>query len=121
MGDSSTGLPENIANFIAYLFGWISGLLILLVEKDNETVRFHGAQSVTLFGSLTVLSILLPFIPAVGPLLLTIIAPVTLISWIVLMLMAITGNAPRIPVVENFAEQLLKQFRSPPKRISRDD
>lgn len=121
MGDSSTGLPENVANFIAYLFGWISGLLILLVEKDNENIRYHGAQSVTVFGSLSILNLLLPFIPAVGPLLLAVVAPITLLAWIALMLMSLMGNAPRIPVVENFAQQLLRQFRTGPKRLGRDD
>lgn len=121
MNQSSTGLPENVANFIAYLFGWISGLLILLIEKENDNIRFHGAQSVTVFGSLTVLNLLLPFIPAVGPLLLAIVTPVSMLAWVVLMLMSLFSNAPRIPIVENFAEQLLRQFRNSPKRLGRDD
>lgn len=121
MGQSSTGLQQHIANFIAYLFGWISGLLILFVEKDDQQVRFHGAQSVTIFGTLTVLNILLPFIPAVGPLLLALLAPVTLLAWIVMMVMSLLGAAPRVPIVKNFAEQLLRQFDNSPKRLNSDD
>lgn len=121
MNQSSTGLSETIATFIAYLFGWISGLLMLLVEKDSEEIRFHGAQSVTVFGTLTVLNILLPFIPAVGPLLLGVLAPVTMLAWIVLMVMSLLGCAPHIPVIENFAQQLLRQFRGSSKRLERNE
>ena len=120
MSQTSTGLPENVANFIAYLFGWISGLLILLVEKDNAEVRYHGAQSVTLFGSLTVLNLLLPFIPALGPLLLAVLAPLTMLCWIVLMVMSLLGKAPRLPVIENFTQQLLNQFGGNTDRLSKD-
>lgn len=107
MSSSSTGLSDNISNFLAYLFGWISGLVIFLIEKKNTELRFHGAQSIVLFGSLTVLNILLPLIPVLGPLLMVLIAPITPILWIVLLVMAITDNAPRIPVVANFADQMI--------------
>lgn len=121
MNQSSTGLPDNVANFIAYLFAWISGLLMLVIEKDSETVRFHAAQSVTIFGSLTILNLLLPFVPVIGPLLLGVLAPVTVLAWIILLVMSVLGSAPRVPIIENFAEQILRQFRKPPPRIDYDD
>jgi uncharacterized membrane protein len=43
---------------LAYLFGWISGLILLLVEKDDE-IRHHAAQSFVVFFSLTILSIII--------------------------------------------------------------
>lgn len=107
MSSSSTGLPDNIAKFLAYVFGWISGLGIFFFEKQDQSVRFHGAQSIVLFGSLTVLNIFLPIIPAFGPLIMVILAPISLILWLVLMAMSLAGNAPRLPVVANFADQLL--------------
>ena len=121
MSRSSTGLPENVCHFIAYLFGWISGLVMLMVEKESASVRFQSAQSVTLFGSLTVLNIFLPFIPAIGPLLMAALAPVTLLLWIVMMLMSLFGNAPRLPIIENFAEQLLSAFGGNTNRLDHDD
>jgi uncharacterized membrane protein len=99
MSISSAGVPANIATFLAYLFGWISGLVIFLLEKKNASIQFHGAQSIVLFGSLTVLNILLPFVPALGPLL--------MILWLVLLVMSLLGNAPRLPVIANFADQLV--------------
>ena len=66
MNGSSTGLPDNIAKCLAHVFGWISGLAIFFLEKEDVDVRFHGAQSIVLFGSLTVLNIFLPIIPTKG-------------------------------------------------------
>jgi uncharacterized membrane protein len=42
------GLQQNIAGLLCYLFGWISGLVFLLIDK-RSFVRFHGAQSIALF------------------------------------------------------------------------
>src|SRR4030095_4209371 len=44
-GKSSTGLDENIASLLSYVFGWVSGLIFFLIEKDSRLVRFHAMQS----------------------------------------------------------------------------
>lgn len=41
------GMEENIAGLLCYLFGWVSGLIFLLIDK-RPFVRFHGAQSIAL-------------------------------------------------------------------------
>jgi uncharacterized membrane protein len=43
----TAGLEENVAGLLCYLFGWISGLIFLLIDK-RPFVRFHGAQSIAL-------------------------------------------------------------------------
>ena len=45
-GKSSTGLDENIAALLTYIFGWVSGLIFFLIEKDSKLVRFHAMQSI---------------------------------------------------------------------------
>ena len=107
---SSTGLADNIAHFICYLLGWVTGLIMLFVEKDSALVRFHAAQSVVLFGLLMAVNMLLPFIPVFGWLVGLLLAPVATGLWIVLMIMALMGNAPRIPVIADLAEQLLEKM-----------
>jgi uncharacterized membrane protein len=52
-GKSSTGLDENIAALLSYVFGWVSGLIFFLIEKDSRFVRFHAMQSI-LFNALIV-------------------------------------------------------------------
>src|SRR5579871_5119158 len=51
---STMNLAPNIAAMLSYLFGWISGLVIFLLEKQNRTVRFHAMQSILFFGSISV-------------------------------------------------------------------
>src|SRR5215813_11348283 len=47
---SSTGLDENVASLLAYVFGLVSGLIFFFIEKDSRLVRFHGMQSTLLAG-----------------------------------------------------------------------
>lgn len=53
----ASGLDPKIGGLLAYLFGWISGLIVFFTQNDRE-VRFHAAQSIVVFGGLHVLSIL---------------------------------------------------------------
>jgi len=46
--DSPTaGIEENIAGLLCYLFGWLGGLIFLLIDK-RPFVKFHAAQSIAL-------------------------------------------------------------------------
>jgi len=42
-------LDENIVAAFSYLFGPISGIIVLVLEKDNKFVRFHALQSTLWF------------------------------------------------------------------------
>jgi uncharacterized membrane protein len=59
LGKSSTGMQPNVAALLSYVLGWITGLIFFLIEKENKFVRFHAAQSLVVFGALTVLQIAL--------------------------------------------------------------
>lgn len=56
---SSTGLDENIAALLSYIFGWVSGLIFFLIEKDSRLVRFHAMQSILLNAAAIVLAFVL--------------------------------------------------------------
>ncbi len=107
MSNSSTGMPENIATFISYLFGWVSGLIMLFIEKNNSTVKFHAAQSVVFFGACTVLGIILPIIPTLGPLAMSLIGLLATVVWIVQLVTSLMGKPFTLPVVSNFATLLV--------------
>ena len=66
MEKTSTGLDENIAGLLCYVLGWISGLVFILIEKENKFVRFHAIQSIIVFGAITVASFILSWIPFIG-------------------------------------------------------
>ena len=104
-GKTSTGLQPNVAGLLCYLLGWVTGLIFLLLEKDNQFVRFHAVQSIVVFGAVTVLDIVLSFIPVIGAVLAWIVGVIAFILWIVLMVKAYQGQRYKVPVAGNIAEQ----------------
>jgi uncharacterized membrane protein len=49
-GAPSAGMTNNVAACLSYLFGWITGLIFLVIEpyKNDKFVRFHAFQSIFL-------------------------------------------------------------------------
>ena len=107
---SSTGIPRNIAMFLAYLFNWISGIIFLLIEKKDAEVRFHAAQSVIFFGACSILGVLLPVIPLLGPLSLRIIGLIALVVWLIQLVTSLLGRPFKLPFVSTFAASLVMKI-----------
>jgi uncharacterized membrane protein len=67
---SSTGLEPKIACLLAYIFSWLGGLIIYLIEKENKFVKFHALQALILgiieVICFIVISVILGMIPYVG-------------------------------------------------------
>jgi uncharacterized membrane protein len=61
-GKSSTGLDENIAALLSYIFGWVGGLVFFLIEKDSRLVKFHAMQSILLSAVALILGFVLYFL-----------------------------------------------------------
>ena len=59
--NSSTGIDENVAALLSYIFGWVSGLIFFLIEKNSRLVRFHAMQSILLNAVALVVGIVLWF------------------------------------------------------------
>src|SRR5271170_1046382 len=51
-------MAENVAGLLCYLLGWVTGLIFYFIDK-RPFVRFHAAQSIVVFGGLTVIRIVL--------------------------------------------------------------
>ncbi len=102
---TSTGMDQNVAGMLCYLVGWITGLIFFLIEKDNKFVRFHAMQSIITFGGLTMLFMVLGFIPFLGWILFPILGIVQLVLWILLMLKAYQGEMFKLPVIGDLAEK----------------
>ncbi|MBS4195601.1 DUF4870 domain-containing protein [Lederbergia citri] len=103
----ATGLSENVAGLLCYLFWFVGGIVFLLVEKENRFIRFHAMQSIALSVVFFVLSIVLAVIPFIGWLLSLILTPVMLILWIVLMYQAYQGKYYKLPILGELAEKQL--------------
>ena len=104
LGKSSTGLSPNVAALLAYLVGFVSGLVFFLIEQESKFVKFHAMQSVGLSGGLFVLGLVLGFIPIVN-LLVILLNLLGVALWIVCMVKAYQGEWFKLPVVGELAAQ----------------
>jgi uncharacterized membrane protein len=55
VSNSSTGLPPRTGALLAYLAWWVTGGLMLLIERRDAFVRFHAAQSLAGLGAIWLL------------------------------------------------------------------
>lgn len=97
------GVDENIEALLCYVLGWLTGIVFLLLEKENLFVRFHAMQSLVVFLALFVLSIVIGLIPVIG-LLTPLIFLLSLVLWILLMIKAFQGERYKLPWAGEFAE-----------------
>jgi len=102
---TSLGIPENIEGLLAYLFGWLTGIIFYLLERKSKFVRFHAMQSLITFLALTLISFFLTLIPFVGWMLGILVDLLSFILWIVLMIKAYQGEKFKLPVVGEIAEK----------------
>ena len=101
------GLPQNTAGALAYVLGWLTGLVFILVEKDNRFVRFHAMQSLMFFAVLTVAS----FIPVVGWLLSPLFMIVGFIVWLIAIYKAYNGEEFELPLFGKLAKSQLAKMK----------
>jgi len=52
---AKTKMKENVAGLICYAGFWVTGIIFLIIEKKNKTVRFHAMQSLVVFGILNII------------------------------------------------------------------
>ncbi len=100
-GKSGLGLPNNTTAALTYVLGWLTGIVFLLIEKDNSFVRFHAMQSIITFGIITLLS----FVPVIGWMLSPILMIIGFVLWLVLIFKAYQGEKFKLPVIGDFAEK----------------
>ncbi len=109
---SSTGLDRNVGGLLSYVCGPISGIIFLIIEKKSAFVRFHAMQSTVTFAGLFVIGLITNVLPVLGVLISLLLAPVTLILWIILMYKAFQGERFKLPLVGDWAEQLLSRMEA---------
>jgi uncharacterized membrane protein len=98
---TSTGLPKNAASALCYAAGWVSGLIFLLIEKEDKEIRFHAMQSIVVFGGLTIVAM----VPLIGWILSPFVMILGFILWLVCIVKAYQGEKFELPVVGEFAKK----------------
>jgi uncharacterized membrane protein len=123
-GKSSTGLDENVAALLSYVFGWVSGLIFFLIEKDSRLVRFHAMQSILFNALIAVVGVGLwvvvlilaliagmladalgTIIGLLGTLLYLAFILGILVAWVLCLIRAYQGQFFKLPIIGNFAEK----------------
>jgi uncharacterized membrane protein len=115
---TSTGVEPNVAAALSYILGLITGIVFLVLEKDNRFVRFHAAQSIMVSVLIILINVavamvsgVLAFIPVVGWLVVLILtmglAAGTFVLWLLLMWRAFQGEEWELPVAGEMARKLV--------------
>ena len=127
-GETESGLDENVAGALSYLFGLVTGLIFYLIEQDNPYVRFHAAQSMVVTGivfaayiALSIVGMIVStvlvtssstfFLGSIVSLVLGLIWLVLALGgfalWVYLMIRAYQGKTPRVPIAAGIADSLV--------------
>ena len=108
---SSEGLAENVAGLLCYVLGWLTGIIFILIDK-RPFVRFHAAQSIVVFGALTILKVGLGIVMGIGgfvgfglwAMISMVLGLLGLVLWILLMIKAYQHELFRVPIVAPIAD-----------------
>ncbi|MFC1846092.1 HD domain-containing phosphohydrolase [Chloroflexota bacterium] len=110
-----TQLRPNVAGLLCYSLGWISGIILRVLRKEDSFVRFHANQSIIIFGILTVLIIVLNLIEITNGVLYWllfalywIMIVLTVFLWIFLMYKAYKGQTYKLILIDNIATKLFR-------------
>ena len=110
------GLQENVAGLLCYVLWWVTGIIFLLIDK-RPWVKFHAAQSIVVFGGLTVIRMVLVFMHGMTGgligwgllgLLGLVLWLVSVVLWIVLMIKAYQHETFRVPIAADIADGFVK-------------
>ena len=119
-GPTSTGVEPRLSALLCYTAWWLSALVFLVIEQEHRVVRFHAAQSLILFGGLSVLIGLLSIFSVamlvvsagafqVARLLVYLVWIAAVGIWLVLMLRTFKGETWRVPIVADVADRFAER------------
>jgi uncharacterized membrane protein len=114
---STTGLQPRTAALLSYLGWWVTGGLMLIVERQDRFARFHAAQSFVSLGAVWLLGGLV-YALAFGVLSMSAAGFVALLwtalgiwaagvgLWIVSLVKVFRGEPWRVPLAAGIADRL---------------
>ncbi len=95
-------LEPRLAAVLTYMFGIVTGILLLRIEREDRFVRFHALQSI-LFSSAVLVSLLI--LVGLGLELGALLVAITAWAvWAILMLRAARGEFYQLPLIGRWAE-----------------
>lgn len=101
---TALGIDENLEGALCYVLGFVTGIIFLILEKDNKFVKFHAMQSTIISLLLFVIIAVLGIIPLFW-LIIPLIWIAELILWLLLMYKAYQGEVFKLPVIGDIAAE----------------
>ena len=102
-------MEQKIRGLLAYLFGWVGGLVVLLALKDNDDkTKFNACQSIVISAGGLIVSIVLRYIPYVG-FIGSIISVLMSILLIIGMIKAYKEEDYELPVISDLTRNIFKK------------
>jgi len=127
-GDSDAQMKQNKVGLLCYAGFWVTGIILLVIEKKNRVVRFHAMQALVTFGILQIIwgiastfgnplvwgfglgwGIFSPLLIA-GFVVFGIFFTIWWILWAVLMYRTYHGRMYRVPLFGDLAEKCLAKL-----------
>jgi uncharacterized membrane protein len=90
------GRDKKTTAALCYLFSWVTGIIFLVIEKNDADIRYHAAQSIVFLGGLNVCLILADVLP-IG-LIREVVWLAYIIGWIYCLYKAWTGAGERFEI-----------------------
>jgi uncharacterized membrane protein len=106
---TSLGLSENVEGLLCYVLTWITGIIFLVLQKENWFVRFHAIQSIVTFLPLMILTFIIRQIPFIGRIISPLLWILSFILWILLMFKAYSGQMYKLPIAGDIAEEQINK------------
>ena len=100
-------MSEKAKSIVAYVFGWIGGLIVLFGMKDNEkNTKFPAAQAVVLSVGYFLIDLAYGFLPITIPFFSTALWAIYIIGIIMGIVKANKEEDPELPVVGGIAKSI---------------
>ena len=114
---TSTGVDPRLSALLCYTAWWLSGLIFLIIERQHRDVRFHAAQSLVLFGGLSLIiaalslgSVAMLVVSGgafqAARMLLYLVWLAAVLIWLVLMYRTYNGETWRVPLAGDLAAKI---------------
>jgi len=110
-------MQENVAGLLCYVLGWVTGVIFYLIDK-RSFVRFHAAQSIVIFGGLSLVRIVLGMFLGVSFLtggvgefslafvVFDLLYLIGVILWLICIIKAYQGERFRVPFAADIADKI---------------
>lgn len=106
MNKTQLNLDENIEGALCYLIGFVTGIVLYVLDQENKFVKFHAAQSIATFLPLFIIGMIISAIPYIGGALSSLLWLLEICLWFILMFKAYQHEKFKLPLVGDIAENI---------------